>query len=62
MINKAYKYLAKKRKPIKKIYLSTDEGVGVYRTKAWLTTNGKDNILTHEELKEQQKKIKEKLK
>jgi len=44
MIKKAYKELAKKRKPIKKIYLSTEDGVGVYRTKAWLTTNGKDNL------------------
>lgn len=44
MIKKAYKELAKKRKPVKKIYVKTDEGVGIYRTKAWLTTNGKDNL------------------
>ena len=44
MIRKAYKELAKKKKPLRKMYIKTDEGVGVYRTRNWLTTNGKDNL------------------
>jgi len=44
MIKKAYKELAKKKKPVKKVWISTQDGVSRYRTKSWFTPNGKDNL------------------